>query len=165
MSYGCSEVLDYGRSHEHCNAVTTLKERLDAVRKEKGWSQRELARQAGLKSETHVGNFMRGSQPRGDNAKKIARALGVNLDWLVSGEGPRDPAPAKTEERYHAMPAVRMAAAAQGFPKPFIDAWEPQLDADEQPDFNTLWSMFQADFARAKGKARGDRRVDDDKDL
>jgi len=56
------------------------------LRKEKGWSQTELATESGVSREI-IGKYERGeAAPSIDAAKKIADAFGVSLDYLV-GEG------------------------------------------------------------------------------
>ena len=56
------------------------------LRKEKGWSQTDLANESGVSREI-IGKYERGeATPSVDFAKRIADALGVSLDFLV-GEG------------------------------------------------------------------------------
>ena len=62
-----------------------LGERLKAAREKKGWSQRELARQANVRYAT-ISELERGIRTamNTDTAKKIARSLGVSVDYLIS---------------------------------------------------------------------------------
>ena len=64
--------------------MTTFGERLASKRREKGWSQRELARHAGV-SHTIVADVEKGARHSigTDAAKKLARALGVSVDYLL----------------------------------------------------------------------------------
>lgn len=56
------------------------------LRKEKGWSQTELATESGVSREI-IGKYERGEAvPSVEFAKRIADAFGVSLDYLV-GEG------------------------------------------------------------------------------
>ena len=56
------------------------------LRKEKSWSQADLAGKTGI-SQVMVGKYERGdASPSIEVAKRIADALGVSLDYLV-GEG------------------------------------------------------------------------------
>jgi transcriptional regulator with XRE-family HTH domain len=56
------------------------------LRKQKGWSQADLAKKTGI-SQVMVGKYERGDAiPSIEVAKKIADALEVSLDYLV-GEG------------------------------------------------------------------------------
>jgi transcriptional regulator with XRE-family HTH domain len=60
--------------------------RMTDTRKEKNWSQTDLANESGVSREM-IGKYERGeAAPSIDAAKKIADALGVSLDYLV-GEG------------------------------------------------------------------------------
>lgn len=58
--------------------------RLAAKRLARGWSQRELAREAGV-SHTIVAGVERGMRRSisTEAAKKLARALGVSVDYLI----------------------------------------------------------------------------------
>jgi transcriptional regulator with XRE-family HTH domain len=62
----------------------SLAEHLKRARENKGWSQRELGRQAGVRypSISELENGIRTSMST-DTAKKLARALGVSIDHLV----------------------------------------------------------------------------------
>ena len=60
---------------------------ITALRKEKGWSQTDLARESSISRED-VGKYERGeAAPSIDFAKRIADALGVTLDYHLVGEG------------------------------------------------------------------------------
>lgn len=65
-----------------------LGERLKHARERKGWSQRELARQAGVRhaiiSELETGKK---TDTMGSILKRLARALGVSVDYLLGGPG------------------------------------------------------------------------------
>lgn len=62
--------------------------RVQAIRKAKGLGQGELARKAGIKQST-LSDLERGDSknPRGDSLVKIANALHVSQEWLITGEG------------------------------------------------------------------------------
>jgi transcriptional regulator with XRE-family HTH domain len=64
--------------------IMSLAEHLKRARENKGWSQRELGRQAGVRyaSISELENGIRTSMST-DTAKKLARALGVSIDYLV----------------------------------------------------------------------------------
>jgi len=64
--------------------VMSLGERLKIARERKGWSQRELARQAHVRYATisELENGIRTAMNT-DTAKKIARSLGVSVDYLI----------------------------------------------------------------------------------
>ena len=69
--------------------MQTIAERLAWARVQAALDRRELARIAGLGSETHVGLIESGDRPdpRGSTLKKLALALGVSFGWLAAGEG------------------------------------------------------------------------------
>ena len=62
----------------------SLGTRVAAKRTEKGWSQRKLGRMAGV-PHTLIAALENGSRSdiRTETAKKIARALGVGVDYLI----------------------------------------------------------------------------------
>jgi transcriptional regulator with XRE-family HTH domain len=63
---------------------------IENLRKEKDWSQTELATKSGA-SRVMIGKYERGDAiPSLDAAKKIADALGVSLDYLVGEESQRN---------------------------------------------------------------------------
>lgn len=64
-------------------------ERIRTTREARGLSQREVAGRAGL-SHAALSKLETGQRPRAEAwaLLKIARVLGVSLDWLLSGEGP-----------------------------------------------------------------------------
>ena len=68
------------------------------LRKEKGWSQGDLAKQSGVSREM-IGKYERGEAvPSIEAAKKIASALGVTLDYLA-GEASSSAFDRRTVER------------------------------------------------------------------
>ena len=76
--------------------VSSRSERIRLALREHGWSQRELSRRAGFKTESQLGNVLRRLDK--DEAaveigtiNRIAAALGVSVSWLLTGEG--DPGP------------------------------------------------------------------------
>ena len=64
--------------------MATFGERLAGKRREKRWSQRGLARHAGV-SHTIVADVEKGARHAisTDAARKLARALGVSVDYLI----------------------------------------------------------------------------------
>jgi len=62
-----------------------LPERLKALRKQKDFSQQELAERASVHY-THIGRYERGqAKPTTDTLRRLAETLGVSLDYLVDG--------------------------------------------------------------------------------
>ena len=66
--------------------------RLESVRMERGLSQSELARQLKLKPQS-VQKWENGGLPKIGRIDDIAKALGVNTQWLMYGSGERDITP------------------------------------------------------------------------
>ena len=92
----------------------------------KGWSQRELARRAGL-DEQKVYKYLQGKvdQPRGDTLLRLADTLGVTESWLRYEVGP-----AVTN-----IPVVGRLASGESF-VPFDDA--PMGGGYEELEFNLV---------------------------
>jgi transcriptional regulator with XRE-family HTH domain len=60
---------------------------LKKLRKKKGWSQEKLAREAGISYQTLIKIEQdRIKTPRLDTLIKLAKALGVSLDKLISSQ-------------------------------------------------------------------------------
>jgi len=66
--------------------MTTLAERLTSIMSEKGLSQAELARMTGIKQPS-VFKIVSGQTLNPKNIVEIAAALGVDVNWLKTGEG------------------------------------------------------------------------------
>ena len=137
----------------------SLRERVAAVLKEKKWSAREWARRAGLKSETSVGHVLEGKTEalRAPSMAKLAKAAGVNIDWLTLGEGPKFPV--ETDLRAATIATWRAQALYDDQDPEEVDAFlrEVSLDAytgaPENPDG---WRVFLTDAFRQWRRARKD---------
>lgn len=67
------------------NVVRKVGRRIRELRQKKGWSQEELAEEAGL-HRTYIGQVERGEKSIGvENLFKIAKALGVPAVAIVRG--------------------------------------------------------------------------------
>ena len=93
-----------------------LGERIRHLRQEKGWTQRELARRAGLKpsglSKYELGIY----QPSLAAVKALAGALGTTTDHLLGGSGPEPDADARLKSllaRLGELPAEPRRALAE----------------------------------------------------
>lgn len=74
-------------------------------RKELGWSQTRLGKEAG-QSQTNIGWIEKG-QPKDPEKQviKLARALRLHQEWLLKGTGPRETAPVPlSAEEYAKLP-------------------------------------------------------------
>lgn len=66
--------------------------RLSEARKDKGLSQAELAKKAGVKQGT-IGNIEAGLRKQPRELLAISKALDVRPEWLLTGKGPKRPDP------------------------------------------------------------------------
>nr|DAF30562.1 MAG TPA: helix-turn-helix domain protein [Herelleviridae sp.] len=64
----------------------TFIERLERLMEDKGLQQKDLAEQVGISSNGISTWKITGALPRADIAVKIARILGVTVEYLVTGE-------------------------------------------------------------------------------
>lgn len=66
-----------------------IAERLEACRRQKGWTNAELARRAGL-NQTLLWKILEGQRPKisAITVKRLARALGVSTDYLLGMDIP-----------------------------------------------------------------------------
>jgi transcriptional regulator with XRE-family HTH domain len=57
----------------------------------KGWTQSQLGAACGISQGT-ISNYLRGKrEPTGNQLRRMAMALGVTMDWLLTGEEPKYP--------------------------------------------------------------------------
>lgn len=61
----------------------TYADKVDQLLNLKGWNQQDLVRSVGDLSASTVTGWKKGATPRIDVALKVARALGVSLDYLA----------------------------------------------------------------------------------
>lgn len=95
------------RSAARTPARVSFAVRLQSLLDSKGWSARQLARIAGLASESHVGHLLKGKDPRLTTVIAIAHAADVTVGWLADGEGA--PAPKQRDARSTAVALAREA--------------------------------------------------------
>ena len=73
----------------------TLGQRLRRLRTERGLSQEELARKAGIAARAQISSFEGGTRNPGPEAlQSLANVLGVSLTYLISGTDEPEPVPA-----------------------------------------------------------------------
>lgn len=112
------------------------KDRLRERLKARGWTYRELAEKAGLKSETHVSSLLAASGPRSPNGEtlvRLARALGVSSDWLMTGDDtPEPPSAVVVRDSEHTL-AFRRFRDLPGWTE--AEAEARRIYGDELPEY------------------------------
>ncbi|CUK15869.1 transcriptional repressor DicA [Shimia thalassica] len=82
----------------YAEEAATLGDRVVAAREAMGMTQKDLARQLGVKLKTVQGWEDDRTEPRANKAQMMSGVLGVSLSWLLSGEGAGVPEPVETPE-------------------------------------------------------------------
>jgi transcriptional regulator with XRE-family HTH domain len=77
------------RSSDSNTPMGTIGERVREARTEKKWSQERLALAVGLRSKRTIGELESGEHHGSGKLHRIAEALGVNVKWLETGQGPK----------------------------------------------------------------------------
>jgi transcriptional regulator with XRE-family HTH domain len=80
--------------------LATIGQRIKSAREARLWKQADLARASGVSQGT-VSKLEAGKMHRGTQLLQLADALGVQLRWLDSGEGPRGLAGESPPPAYH----------------------------------------------------------------
>jgi len=65
--------------------MTTLGDRIKELRKQKSWSQNDLAQKAGVSYAQLSRYEIKGSQPPAEVLNKLAEALETTVDFLING--------------------------------------------------------------------------------
>ncbi len=111
--------------------MKTIAERMRWLLKIKGWTEREWARQAGLKEASNVNKLLRRAEERPDRIPgdantfvELARAAGASLDWLTLGRGAPfvDSLNVPDDPKYPTRPSVIAAGHLMGYPQAAIQA-------------------------------------------
>jgi transcriptional regulator with XRE-family HTH domain len=143
--------VDSDECVSHSLVPDDVASRLKQIIEETGLSARALSAKIGSSHGT-IDAIIHGRSrnPEASRLQRIAEATGYNAAWLISGQGPpKGRSPIREQaERYDAMSAVRAMGRAAGYDPEFVDAFEVQLDADEQPDPDYLWTLMKAAWAR-----------------
>lgn len=66
--------------------MTSLGDRIKEIRKQKNWSQNELAQKAGISYAQLSRYEIKGSQPPAEVLNKLANALETTVDFLINGD-------------------------------------------------------------------------------
>ena len=78
--------------------MSSFAERLEEARKEKGFTQKAISEQIGI-TDAYMSQMSTGKRmPSDRTAKDLAEALGVNVQWLLEGPGPKRPDLSREEE-------------------------------------------------------------------
>lgn len=78
--------------------AATLGDRVVAAREATGLTQKDLARQLGIKLKTVQAWEDDRSEPRANKVQMMSGLLGVSLTWLLSGQGEGIPEPVEEPE-------------------------------------------------------------------
>jgi transcriptional regulator with XRE-family HTH domain len=74
--------------------MATMGDRIEHERRERGWSQQQLVNRikaaGGKISQSGLDKLEKRSSSMSTQSMYIARALGVNHDWLLTGKGPKE---------------------------------------------------------------------------
>ena len=114
--------------NEHAETASRFGERLLSLRKERGWSQPKLGEAVGTLGDI-IGRYERGDMtPSVEVARRLARALGVTVDYLVGDHdlpgalkdpqmldrwNPSKTYPRRIEPRPHPLPGRRAHPGCQ----------------------------------------------------
>ena len=114
--------------------MTTIGETIGLWRKERGWTQEELAAIADM-PQTHISAIETGRivDPRASAVEKLARALGVSVDALLAGD--EDPEAAGVEYQIEQRGVALREMA---------EKWEVLDDAQRQVVL-TVFRQFERD--------------------
>lgn len=99
--------------------------RVKEKRLAKGWSQAQLTKRLGVKSDTNVWNWEKGrSMPSKELLKTLAKNLGTTPDWLLNGEPKTEPTTIVIEKKdtrnpegYTDMTAAKAIAKVMSEPR------------------------------------------------
>jgi transcriptional regulator with XRE-family HTH domain len=166
-----------GRESPPADAPEDWQARLGQAMEARALSGGELARRAGFTSQ-YVNSLRagdRGARLPLDTARKLAHALGVSVDWLTRGEGPRErlsdvfvvgasgiatrsPAPPAPSDLYPSR-GEAIALLAKVVEPEVIEALRAVVPETEGDPGREFW------IAYAKDLARDLRRITNDPDL
>jgi transcriptional regulator with XRE-family HTH domain len=148
--------------------------RLAEVMEARRLSGGELARRAGFTSQ-YVNSLRsggRGARLPLDTARKLAHALGVSVDWLTKGDGPRErlsdvfvvgaqprgPSPSQVPDPYPSR-AEAIALLGAYVPPEIVDALRAAVPEEGIEPDRDYWIRYAKDLARDL------KRIKEDPDL
>lgn len=115
--------------YEHELEREDFKERLRSIIPHRG--ENAFARRAGI-SPSGLRGALKNGNPGREMLNAIAREGGVSLEWLATGQGPRERAPGQAQGTADPAPAYRPARPARREAAPRTGLYEP----DEDPDYH-----------------------------
>lgn len=136
----------------------SLRERLESVLEDKGWSAREWARLAGLKEPSHVNTMLRRLRQNPDatfeeeTLAKLAAAADVSLDWLQLGRGTKDGSFTKIEpDPVYPSRAIAIAAATlAGWRREAIDTVRGMGGFAKDPGLQVWLGLIESEHVGAR---------------
>jgi transcriptional regulator with XRE-family HTH domain len=110
----CKSLTNVKQAGDKLTGVKTIADRTKEARERLGWTQPELAKRAGVAPGT-IGNIEAGTRKNPRELLAIAAALGVNPQWLKSGEGPEGASQAaQSIQPAQTMPTLALALERLG---------------------------------------------------
>ena len=106
------------------NRVNTIATRLKQAREARGWSQEQLAAEAGVSQGT-IGNIESGARKRPRDILRIVAAAGVSPEWLQDGTGLPEEAPKMV---------AHLASLADATLLPIQMTWEEVMGRSDLPE-------------------------------
>ena len=118
-------------------------------------TQKEAAAVAGVTDE-QIGRWKRGqAKPAFYGIVALAKAAGVSLDWLATGEGPREDRPRPTQSREKAVDTATVSPTAADA-APDCETKITNEHTESQPVCANLYSFMQDDSFKARMKHLAD---------
>lgn len=133
--------------------MKTLAERLRHARRERGYTQLQLAEAAEVR-QSDISKLERGDSLKTSNLVRIARALSVSPEWLDTGEGVMLPGPASNVAPAPALSPARLIPVVghvKGGPDGFLE--EMQYPVGHGEGFVMYWTKDPEAYAL---RIRGD---------
>jgi transcriptional regulator with XRE-family HTH domain len=119
--------------------VETLGKRIVYARKRKGWSQNKLEEEAGLS----LGMVSRAEHdrraPTTETVGKLATALGVRVEWLLSGTPPMEPEEPSVDDPIPNRGRAARLAHEDGVPRAAIESVLGEKPGPEALTRSVLW--------------------------
>jgi transcriptional regulator with XRE-family HTH domain len=142
-------------------------ERLARARTAAGFSRRALGRMAQV-SEAYISRLERGQRIASPVVRQsLARALGVDPEWLASGQGslradrerPDDGVPDRLPAAIeHLIDRERLAPEVGRLPRPFLQRYMQRVEI-VRGDITSLWQATRQDLAQRIERELGDFRA------